>query len=38
MCFFYSEVIAERGSPKELFGDPQNDRTDQFLNAVLETN
>ena len=38
VCFFHSGVIAEQGSPRELFGDPQNDRTKQFLNAVLESN
>ncbi|WP_035899969.1 ectoine/hydroxyectoine ABC transporter ATP-binding protein EhuA [Labrenzia sp. DG1229] len=36
VCFFYEGKIAEQGSPEQLFGDPQNERTKQFLHAVLD--
>jgi len=36
VCFFYQGKIAEQGPPAELFGAPKNERTRQFLNAVLE--
>ena len=36
VCFFYGGSIAEQGPPEQIFGDPQNDRTRQFLSAVLE--
>ena len=36
VCFFSEGKIAEQGTPKEIFGAPKNDRTQQFLNAVLE--
>lgn len=36
VCFFYQGRIAEAGPPAQLFGDPQNERTRQFLGAVLE--
>jgi len=36
VCFFYAGRIAEQGPPAQLFGDPQNERTRQFLSAVLE--
>ncbi|WP_287290598.1 ectoine/hydroxyectoine ABC transporter ATP-binding protein EhuA [Mesorhizobium sp.] len=36
VCFFYDGKIAEQGTPDQLFGDPQNERTKQFLSAVLE--
>lgn len=38
VCFFSEGVIAEQGTPDQLFGDPQNDRTKQFLHAVLDAN
>ena len=38
VCFFYAGRIAEQGTPDQLFGDPQNDRTKQFLHAVLDAN
>lgn len=38
VCFFHSGKIAEQGTPDELFGDPQNERTKQFLHAVLDAN
>ncbi|RWJ38936.1 ectoine/hydroxyectoine ABC transporter ATP-binding protein EhuA [Mesorhizobium sp.] len=36
VCFFYGGKIVEQGSPSQLLGNPQNERTRQFLNAVLE--
>ena len=36
VCFFYQGKICEQGKPKEFFSNPQNERTRQFLRAVLE--
>jgi polar amino acid transport system ATP-binding protein len=36
VCFFYAGRIAEQGPPDQLFTAPQNERTRQFLSAVLE--
>ncbi|MDX8446559.1 MULTISPECIES: ectoine/hydroxyectoine ABC transporter ATP-binding protein EhuA [Mesorhizobium] len=36
VCFFYQGKICEQGSPSQLFGAPKNERTRQFLHAVLE--
>jgi polar amino acid transport system ATP-binding protein len=36
VCFFYGGKICEEGPPKQLFSAPQNERTRQFLSAVLE--
>jgi polar amino acid transport system ATP-binding protein len=36
VCFFYQGKIAEEGNPREMFSNPKNDRTRQFLRAVLE--
>jgi polar amino acid transport system ATP-binding protein len=36
VCFFYQGKICEQGPPSELFGAPKNERTRQFLRAVLE--
>lgn len=36
VCFFYQGKICEQGPPGELFGAPKNERTRQFLRAVLE--
>jgi polar amino acid transport system ATP-binding protein len=36
VCFFYAGRIAEAGPPDQLFGNPANERTRQFLSAVLE--
>ena len=36
VCFFYAGKIAEQGPPAELFAQPRNERTRQFLSAVLE--
>ena len=34
VCFFYDGKIEEQGTPKDLFGNPQRERTQQFLSAV----
>ncbi len=36
VCFFYDGKIEEQGPPAELFGNPQKERTQQFLSAVRE--
>jgi polar amino acid transport system ATP-binding protein len=36
VCFFYQGKICEQGPPDEMFGAPKNERTRQFLRAVLE--
>lgn len=36
VCFFYGGKIVEQGPPDQLLCDPQNERTRQFLSAVLE--
>ena len=36
VCLFYQGKICEQGPPKEFFGNPKNERTKQFLHAVLE--
>jgi polar amino acid transport system ATP-binding protein len=36
VCFFYQGKICEQGPPDELFSAPKNERTRQFLHAVLE--
>jgi polar amino acid transport system ATP-binding protein len=36
ICFFYQGKICEEGAPDRLFSSPQNERTRQFLRAVLE--
>jgi polar amino acid transport system ATP-binding protein len=38
VCFFNEGKIFEQGSPEQLFDNPQNDRTKQFLHAVLDAN
>jgi polar amino acid transport system ATP-binding protein len=38
VCFFYNGAIEEQGPPAELFESPERERTQQFLNAVLEAN
>ena len=34
ICFFYQGKIEEQGPPDALFGNPQHERTQQFLSAV----
>ncbi|MEX3010594.1 ectoine/hydroxyectoine ABC transporter ATP-binding protein EhuA [Hoeflea sp. TYP-13] len=36
VCFFFGGKIEEQGPPAELFGNPQKERTRQFLSAVRE--
>jgi polar amino acid transport system ATP-binding protein len=36
VCFFDAGRIAEQGPPQQLFEQPQNERTRQFLRAVME--
>ena len=36
VCFFYGGKICEQGPPSELFGNPREERTKQFLSAVKE--
>jgi len=36
VCFFYGGRICEQGPPETIFGSPENERTQQFLRAVLE--
>ena len=38
VCFFNEGKIFEQGPPEELFGSPKNERTKQFLHAVLDAN
>jgi polar amino acid transport system ATP-binding protein len=38
VCFFYDGKIEEQGSADQLFDNPQRERTQQFLSAVLEAN
>jgi len=35
VCFFYDGKIAEQGAPSRIFGNAENERTRQFLSAVL---
>jgi len=36
VCFLDAGVILEEGPPGQIFGDPQNARTRQFLNRIIE--
>lgn len=36
VCFFYGGRICEQGPPEKIFSSPENERTRQFLRAVLE--
>ena len=37
VCFFYQGKICEQGEPQALFSAPQNDRTKQFLRAMMDS-
>ncbi len=37
VCFLHEGLIAERGSPEQIFADPQRPETQRFLQRVLET-
>lgn len=38
VCFFYNGSIVEQGAPEEIFSNPKEERTAEFLSAVLEAN
>ena len=38
ICFFFDGQIEEQGKPEMLLDNPQNERTQQFLSAVLDAN
>tara|TARA_B100000989_G_scaffold297000_1_gene281550 strand:+ start:2556 stop:3341 length:786 start_codon:yes stop_codon:yes gene_type:complete len=38
VCFFTEGKILEQGPPEKLLDDPKNERTKQFLHAVLDAN
>lgn len=38
VCFFFDGSIEEQGTPEILFDNPERERTQQFLSAVLEAN
>ncbi|MBL8710498.1 MAG: ectoine/hydroxyectoine ABC transporter ATP-binding protein EhuA [Rhodospirillaceae bacterium] len=37
VCFFYQGKICEQGNPQDMFAAPQNERTRQFLRAVMDS-
>jgi len=37
VCFFYGGQIVEQGPSEQIFGEPGNERTRQFLSAVLQS-
>lgn len=37
VIFMVDGIIVEDGTPEQLFGDPQNDRTKAFLSSILNT-
>lgn len=36
VCFLYNGVVHEEGTPQQIFSDPQNERTQQFLKSIIE--
>ena len=38
VCFFFNGAVEEQGTPTKLFENPERERTQQFLNAVLDAN
>jgi polar amino acid transport system ATP-binding protein len=36
VCFLYEGVICEEGPPEQIFGEPQNQRTRNFLKRIIE--
>jgi polar amino acid transport system ATP-binding protein len=36
VCFFCDGNIVEQGTPEQIFDGPQNERTQQFLSAILQ--
>ena len=37
VIFIANGIIVEDGTPEQLFGNPQNDRTKAFLSSILNT-
>lgn len=37
VIFMADGIIVEDGTPEQLFGNPQNDRTKAFLSSILNT-
>ncbi len=37
ICFFSEGKIVEQGTPEQVFGNPQHERTQSFLRAVMES-
>ena len=37
VIFMANVIIVEDGTPEQLFGNPQNDRTKAFLSSILNT-
>nr|WP_207389155.1 hypothetical protein [Marinobacter halodurans] len=38
VCFFDQGTVCEEGKPEDIFTAPRNDRTKEFLHAVLHPN
>jgi polar amino acid transport system ATP-binding protein len=36
VCFLFEGVVHEEGPPKQIFGNPQKDRTRAFLRSIVE--
>ncbi len=36
VCFLFNGVVHEEGKPEQIFSDPQNERTQQFLKSIIE--
>jgi polar amino acid transport system ATP-binding protein len=36
VCFLYGGVVHEEGTPGQIFGEPRNERTRQFLKRIVE--
>lgn len=36
VCFLDAGVVLERGTPEQIFGDPQEERTQRFLRRIVE--
>ena len=36
VCFLFNGVVHEEGTPEQIFSDPQNERTQQFLKSIIE--
>jgi polar amino acid transport system ATP-binding protein len=36
VCFLFNGVVHEEGAPEQIFSDPQNERTQQFLKSIIE--